>query len=75
MDGADRVESRYPGKTHFLLVLRSDGRAEMDDKKRVARKWALSRGYPVFDELTNAGNALSAISKHELFCARRRKRE
>ena len=75
MDGADRVESRYPGRTHFLLVLRSDGRAEMDDKKRVARKWALSKGYPVFDELTNAGNALSAISKHELFCARRRKRE
>lgn len=75
MDGADRVESRYAGKTHFLLVLRSDGRAEMDDKKRSAREWALSKGYPVFDELTNAGNALAAISKHELFCAHRRKRE
>ena len=73
MDGADRVERKYPGKTHFLLVLRSDGRAEMDDKKRAAREWALSRGYPVFDELTNAGNALAAISKHELFRARKLK--
>lgn len=71
MDGADRVEGRYPGKTHFLLVLRSDGRAEMDEKKREAREWALERGYPVFDELTNAVNALSAISKYELFRANR----
>ena len=71
MDGADRVEGRYPGKTHFLLVLRSDGRAEMDDKKREAREWALARGYPVFDELTNAVNALAAISKYELFLAGR----
>ena len=71
MDGADRVESRYPGKTHFLLVLRSDGRAEMDDKKRDAREWALQRGYPVFDELTNAVNALWAISSYEAFCANR----
>lgn len=71
MDGADRVEGRYPGKTHFLLVLRSDGRAEMDDKKREAREWALQRGYPVFDELTNAVNALSAVSKYELFRAGR----
>jgi len=71
MDGADRVEKRYPGKTHFLLVLRSDGRAEMDDKKREAREWALQRGYPVFDELTNAVNALWAISTYEAFRAGR----
>ncbi len=71
MDGADRGEKKYPGRTHFLLVLRSDGRAEMDDKKREAREWALQRGYPVFDELTNAVNALSAISTYEAFLAER----
>ena len=71
MDGADRVEKKYPGRTHFLLVLRSDGRAEMDDKKREVREWALQRGYPVFDELTNAVNALWAIGTYEAFRAGR----
>lgn len=70
LDGAGRVEARHPGKAHFLLVLRSDGRPEVDEKKREAREWALARGYPVFDELVNAGNALAAIAHHERFLHR-----
>lgn len=67
LDAANRVREVYKDKTHFLLVLRSDGRADIDERKRYCRKIALSRGFPVFDELTNAASALKALRNHELF--------
>ncbi len=67
LDAANRVRQAFHTETHFLLVLRSDGRADIDDRKRECRIAALMRGFPVFDELTNAADALGAISQHEHF--------
>lgn len=65
---AERVRSRYPAGPHFLLVLRSDGRPEIESRKRVSRAWALARHIPVFDEMANAATGLRALSVFESAC-------
>jgi hypothetical protein len=72
MQAALRVQSRYPGRAHFLLVLRSDGVLEVDTRKREFRDQAQAMGIPVYDEMMNAGWALSALAQHERFLARDR---
>jgi acyl-CoA synthetase (NDP forming) len=72
MQAALRVQSRYPGRAHFLLVLRSDGVLEVDMRKREFRDQAQAMGIPVYDEMMNAGWALSALAQHERFLARDR---
>ncbi len=62
-----RVQTRYPGQAHFMLVLRSDGEPRLEARKRSFRKRALKFGIPVFDELGNAGHALTALRQHECF--------
>jgi acyl-CoA synthetase (NDP forming) len=62
-----RVQTRYPGQAHFMLVLRSDGEPRLETRKRSFRKRALKFGIPVFDELSNAGHALAALRQHECF--------
>lgn len=66
-----RVQSKYPGRAHFVLVLRSDGELEVDARKRAFREQAIALGIPVFDEMTNAGQALAALQRHEWFVNRR----
>ncbi|MGH8663574.1 MAG: CoA-binding protein [Burkholderiales bacterium] len=72
MQAALRVESRYPGRAHFLLVLRSDGWPEVEARKREFRDQALALGIPVYDEMMNVGWALAALAQHERFVASRR---
>lgn len=62
-----RVQARYPGQAHFMLVLRSDGEPRLEARKRSFRRRALRFGIPVFDELANAGHALAALRQHECF--------
>jgi acyl-CoA synthetase (NDP forming) len=71
MQAALRVQARHPGRAHFLLVLRSDGEAEVEEKKRGYRARALELGIPVYDEMVNVGHALAALANHEQFIARR----
>jgi acyl-CoA synthetase (NDP forming) len=59
------IGQKYPGQAHFTLALRSDGSAEIDDKKRAYRERALANGIPVFDELTDAADALATMSHFE----------
>jgi len=70
MQAVLRVQSRFPGRTHLLLVLRSDGEPEVETRKRAFREQALALGIPVYDEMMNVGWALSALSGHERFLAR-----
>jgi hypothetical protein len=70
MQAVLRVQERYPGRAHFVLVLRSDGEPEIEERKRAFRKQALDLGIPVYDEMMNAGWALSALCAHERFLAR-----
>lgn len=62
-----QVKAANPGNSHFLLVLRSDGDPELEEQKRQFRLRAAISGIPVYDELNNAGGALSAVSQFENF--------
>jgi acyl-CoA synthetase (NDP forming) len=62
-----RVLARYPGQAHFMLVLRSDGEPRLEARKRMFRRRALKFGIPVFNELADAGHALTALREHECF--------
>ncbi len=59
------IGQKYPGQAHFALALRSDGSAEIDDKKRAYRERAVANGIPVFDELPDAADALAALGHIE----------
>jgi acyl-CoA synthetase (NDP forming) len=59
------IGDKYPGQAHFALALRSDGSAEIDDKRRAYRERALANGIPVFDELPDVADALSALAHIE----------
>ncbi len=62
-----RSKSRFPDCGHFMLVLRSDGNPEIDQRKREFREQAVKLGVPVYDELENAAKCLAAISSYEKF--------
>jgi hypothetical protein len=61
------VQARYPGQSHFVLVLRSDGEPALEERKRDFRARAVALGIPVYDEMANAGRALAALAWHERF--------
>jgi acyl-CoA synthetase (NDP forming) len=62
-----RVQARYPGQAHFVLVLRSDGEPTLEERKRAFRARAVALGIPVYDEIANAGHALAGLAFHERF--------
>jgi len=67
VQAALRVQARYPGQAHFVLVLRSDGEPALEERKRAFRARAVALGIPVYDEIANAGMALAALAFHERF--------
>lgn len=67
---AEQTQQKYPGRAHFLLVLRSDGSKELDEIKRKYRQRALEVGIPVYDEISNAANALHVLRKVEVYFGR-----
>jgi hypothetical protein len=67
VQAALRVQARYPGQAHFILVLRSDGEPALEERRRAFRAAATALGIPVYDEITDAGRALAAIAWHERF--------
>jgi acyl-CoA synthetase (NDP forming) len=75
VQAALRVQARFPGQAHFVLVLRSDGEPALEERKRAFRARAVALGIPVYDEIANAGAALAALAFHERFLATRQKRD
>ena len=71
VQAALRVQARYPGQAHFVLVLRSDGEPALEERKRAFRSRAVALGIPVYDEIANAGHALAGLAFHERFLASR----
>jgi acyl-CoA synthetase (NDP forming) len=67
VQAALRVQSHYPGKAHFVLVLRSDDEPELVARRREFRAAAAALGVAVYDELSDAGHALAAMQAHERF--------
>jgi len=70
LDAAVRVKDDYPGRAHFLLVLRSDGNLAFEEAKIRCRAKALAHGIPTYDEIPAAANAVAAIAHHERFLSR-----
>jgi len=75
VQAALRVQQHYPGRSHFVLVLRSDGEPTLEERKRAFRAGATALGIPVYDEISSAGRALAALAFHERFLASRKKRD
>lgn len=62
-----RVKEQAYSQMHIALVLRSDGDAETEERKRDYRRQAIDSGVPVFDELAQAAKALSGLRAVEAF--------
>ena len=54
-------------RLHFVLVLRSDGELEIEAERNRYRATAFTLGVPVFDELSDAADALACVAAHERF--------
>jgi acyl-CoA synthetase (NDP forming) len=65
-----RLRETHPAGMHVALVLRSDGDAETEERKREYRLGAIANGVPVFDELAQAARGLAALRVVEAFRAR-----
>lgn len=67
VEAALRVREKAASQMHIALVLRSDGEADIEDRKREYRRSAVERGVVVFDELSTAAKSLACIRAVELF--------
>ncbi len=67
------AQARAAARTHFLLVLRSDGSLQVEERKIADRRKVQAMGVPVFDELPDAAGALAAVRHHERFLRKRRR--
>lgn len=65
--GALDARGEGAGQPHFILVLRSDGELAIEAEKQQYRNTALALGVPVFDELSDAADALACLAAHERF--------
>jgi acyl-CoA synthetase (NDP forming) len=65
------AQKTYPGRVHFMLVLRSDGSPELDERKRTYAERARTVGIPVYDEIAGAAHALSLVRHIEARIAAR----
>jgi acyl-CoA synthetase (NDP forming) len=72
VQAALRVQARHPGRAHFVLVLRSDGDAGLEERRRGFRAKAAALGIPVYDEIADAGRALAALACYERFIQTRK---
>jgi acyl-CoA synthetase (NDP forming) len=60
-----QMQEKWPGIAHFCLALRTDGSAELDDRRRQYRERARQIGVPVFDEIPAVAAALANIGHLE----------
>ena len=65
MQAALELRSKYQARTHFVLVLRSTGEPELEERRRIETERAVSMGIPVYTELQPAANALAALAYYE----------
>ncbi|WP_210202491.1 acetate--CoA ligase family protein [Alsobacter soli] len=57
----EQTQRKWAGKAHFLLALRTDGSAELDERRRLYREKARAAGVPVFDEIAPMAAALANV--------------
>ena len=66
-----QTQAKWSGRAHFLLALRTDGSAELDDRRRHYRESARAAGVPVFDEIAPVAGVLAGVRHLEMQLARR----
>ena len=66
-----QTHAKWSGRAHFLLALRTDGSAELDDRRRHYRESARAAGVPVFDEIAPVAGVLAGVRHLEMQLARR----
>lgn len=67
VEAALKARDRAGSSMHVALVLRSDGEADAEDRKREYRRNAVHRGVAVFDELAQAARGLASVRAVEFF--------
>lgn len=67
MQAVLRIKERSDDLGHVMLVLRSDGDPDIEQRKREYRHAAVQLGIPVFDELVDAAVALSGMRTFERY--------
>lgn len=67
VEAALRIRERSASGMHIALVLRSDGEADSEERKRAYRQSAVQRGVAVFDELADAAKAFACLRLVEAF--------
>ncbi len=67
IEAAVRAQAQGTDLFQVVLVLRSDGEPEVEDRKRHYRSKAVAAGIAVFDELPQAARALQTVSWVERF--------
>ena len=72
VESALESPARAASRTHFVLVLRSDGSLQVEERRIADRRKVQAMGVPVFDELPGAAGALAAMRRHERFLHKRR---
>ena len=65
IDAALRARAHRPAQAHFALVLRSDGAEPSEQRRREFREKAVAQGIPVYDEMSNAADALAGVAFFE----------
>ena len=60
-----QTQEKWAGVAHFALALRTDGSAELDDRRRGYRNKAHEIGVPVFDEIAPMAWALANVGHLE----------
>jgi acyl-CoA synthetase (NDP forming) len=67
IDAALRARAHRPAQAHFALVLRSDGAEPSEQRRREFREKAVAQGIPVYDEMSNAADALAGVAFFEAY--------
>lgn len=68
----EQTQRKWQNQAHFALALRTDGSAEMDERRRHYREKAYKVNVPVFDEIPAMAQALAGIRHLERRMAARR---
>jgi acyl-CoA synthetase (NDP forming) len=61
----EQTLKKSPSSAHFALALRTDGSAELDERRRVYREKARRANVPVFDEIPAMARAFAGIGHLE----------
>jgi acyl-CoA synthetase (NDP forming) len=67
MQATTRLRLQMASRSHLLLVLRSTGEPEFEERRSDCTRMAMREGIPVFGQLSDAARALAALHGHARF--------